>query len=249
MDPSTSPTGSVANKLKFSKLAQAVEEEFLAAQTQSPKCSRYSSPGRPNPQFFEPFPDEDVFEMSPTSGEKILNEWDRCWGTPPDEIIPGFMWLAQERGCLFMDRLPFDCFTHCVFATNRPVSPYPSENYLCIQLADDPDTDLQARFEETIAFIESARKHPNAKVMVHCRMGQSRSTTLLVAWMMSHYRCSLKDALLWVKERRKIICPNTGFFVQLQKYEKQLFGTISPSMSISQGRKAGCCSVSKLNGM
>eukprot|EP00656_Telonema_subtile_P012838 TRINITY_DN16497_c0_g1_i3.p1 TRINITY_DN16497_c0_g1~~TRINITY_DN16497_c0_g1_i3.p1 ORF type:complete len:179 (+),score=22.43 TRINITY_DN16497_c0_g1_i3:593-1129(+) len=178
-----------------------------------------------------------------------MNEWDRVWGTPPDEIIPGFLWLAQERGCLFMDQLPFDCFTHCVFATNKPHSPYPSENYLCIQLSDDPDTDLRARFEESNQFIEDARNTPNAKVIVHCRMGQSRSTTLVIAWVMSHFNCSMKEALLWTKARRELICPNTGFFVQLQKYEKELFGTAGPSFSLSQGRKAGCCSVSKLNGM
>lgn len=177
-----------------------------------------------------------------------MNEWDRVWGTPPDEIIPGFLYLAHERGCLFMDRLPFDSFTHCVFATNKPTSPYPAETYLCIQLSDDPDTDLRARFEESNAFIEDARRDPNARLLVHCRMGQSRSATLVAAWLMAHYRCSLKEALLWTKKHRELICPNTGFFVQLQKYEKELFGYGAPSISRDAARKAGVCSVSKLNG-
>ena len=69
------------------------------------------------------------------------------------------------------------------------------------------------RFEECNAFIEDARTHRDSRVLVHCRMGQSRSATLVVAYIMSHYKCSLKEALLWVKKHRELICPNTGYLM------------------------------------
>ena len=47
-----------------------------------------------------------------------------------------------------------------------------------------------SRFEESNSFIENARTQRDARVLVHCRMGQSRSATLVVAYIMSHYKCS-----------------------------------------------------------
>eukprot|EP00656_Telonema_subtile_P000483 TRINITY_DN10220_c0_g1_i9.p1 TRINITY_DN10220_c0_g1~~TRINITY_DN10220_c0_g1_i9.p1 ORF type:complete len:185 (+),score=63.43 TRINITY_DN10220_c0_g1_i9:199-753(+) len=175
-----------------------------------------------------------------------MSWWDRCHLTPPDEILPDFMWLGDKRGALVMNKLPFETFTHVVFATNELTSPYPARHYLCIKLSDDADTDLFSRFEECNQFIEEARRAPDSRVLVHCRMGQSRSTTLVVAYIMSHYQCSLKEAVLWVKQHREIICPNPGFFVQLQQYEKQLFGCEYPSLALGAARKQGVCSVSKL---
>jgi len=165
--------------------------------------------------------------------------------TNPDEIIPDFLWLGAKRSAIIQHEMPFDCYTHCVF-TNELTSPFPARKYLMVKLSDDPDTDLRARFEESNKFIESARQTKDARVLVHCRMGQSRSTTLVVAYMMSHFKSSLKETLLWIKKHRDTICPNTGFFTQLQQYEKELFGNDFPSISITAARKAGVCSVSKL---
>ena len=132
-----------------------------------------------------------------------------------------------------------------LFATNKPTSPYPARHYLCIELADDPDTDLAARFAESNEFIAKAHKQKGSKLLIHCRMGQSRSSTLVAAYLMWHYRCSLRDALVWTKERRRIIAPNTGFFIQMQQYEKELFGVSRSSISRDQARKLGVCSMGK----
>jgi len=192
--------------------------------------------------YYEPIIPEDV---SPTTGLPQLSVWDRMYGTPPDQILPDFMWLSGERGSLMMDQLPFAGFSHCLFSTNKRTSPYMAKNYLCVQLSDEPGTDLRTWFEKSNEFLENARNRPDSKVLVHCRMGQSRSCTLVAAYIMSHYKCSLKEALLWIKKHRDAVCPNTGFFVQLQKYEKELFGFNVPSISRTEAREAGVCSVSK----
>jgi len=66
---------------------------------------------------------------------------------------------------------------------------------------------------------------------------------------MWHFRCSLKEALEWVKQRRKLICPNTGFFIQLMEYERELFNVSHNSVSIQEARRRGYCSVGKVNGV
>lgn len=119
------------------------------------KTNPNSPPATPSPrtfhnatdmEHFEPYPQDDIFELSPSSGSMVMNEWDRMYCTPPDEIVPGFMWLAQERGAIMMHECSTDHFTHVLFATNKQKSPYPARNYHVIALPDDPDTDLRARY-------------------------------------------------------------------------------------------------------
>merc|ERR1711865_358354 len=218
---------------------QALSKKMDEEMAERYKVNPNSPPSTPSPRTFHnatdmehyaPYPDDDIFELSPSGGGMVMNEWDRMYCTPPDEIVPGFMWLAQERGVIMGHECTTDHFTHVLFATNKEKSPYPARNYHVINLPDDPDTDLRARFEDSNAWIDEAYKNTNTKLLIHCRMGQSRSTTMVVAWLMHHFRCTLKEALLWTKARRDIICPNTGFFVQMQAYEKELLGLERPSI-------------------
>ena len=187
-----------------------------------------------------------------------LETWDRLHGGPPDEILPDFMWLGGERDAIFMHEVQglhgFKDFTHVLFATNNDRTPYQAKFYHRIMVADTPDQDLKSHFEASNQFIEHARlwrgpKGEQAKVLVHCRQGQSRSTTLIVAYFMWHFRCSLKEALEWVKNRRKLICPNTGFFLQLMEFERDLFNVTYNSITVEDARRKELCSIGKINGI
>lgn len=57
------------------------------------------------------------------------------------------------------------------------------------------------------------------KVLVHCKMGISRSAATVTAFAMKEYRMSLKEALSHVKGRRSVVNPNDGFVAQLRDYE------------------------------
>ena len=57
------------------------------------------------------------------------------------------------------------------------------------------------------------------KVLVHCKMGISRSAATVTAFAMKEYQMSLKEALAHVKERRSVVNPNDGFVAQLRDYE------------------------------
>jgi len=136
-------------------------------------------------------------ELSSGGNGYELSTWDRLHGCPPDEILPDFMWLGGERNSLFMNemevRYGFTEFTHVLFATNHEKSPYKAKYYHRIMLADQPDQDLKEYFEAANIFIEqAARWHSprggGAKLLVHCRQGESRSSTLVVAYFMWHYR-------------------------------------------------------------
>ncbi|KAG7230284.1 hypothetical protein INR49_024388 [Caranx melampygus] len=70
-----------------------------------------------------------------------------------------------------------------------------------------------ANFEE----LQKNKKSGQA-VLVHCKMGVSRSASTVIAYAMKQQRWTLDVALAHVRERRSIIKPNEGFMKQLQTY-------------------------------
>ena len=80
-----------------------------------------------------------------------------------------------------------------------------------------------------VAFVDQARAEKR-KVLIHCAAGISRSTTLLLVYLMARLDMSLRDAFLLVKRRRPIVCPNSGFVKQLIHYETRLRG--APSVAL-----------------
>lgn len=57
------------------------------------------------------------------------------------------------------------------------------------------------------------------RVLVHCKMGVSRSAATVIAYAMKQYGWSLEQALRHVQELRPIVRPNPGFLRQLQTYQ------------------------------
>ncbi|MEQ2168934.1 hypothetical protein GOODEAATRI_019769, partial [Goodea atripinnis] len=55
-------------------------------------------------------------------------------------------------------------------------------------------------------------------VLVHCKMGVSRSASTVIAYAMKQQHWSLEEALAYVRDRRSIVKPNDGFLKQLQTY-------------------------------
>ncbi|KAF8848241.1 phosphatases II, partial [Acephala macrosclerotiorum] len=66
---------------------------------------------------------------------------------------------------------------------------------------------------------ESGSKPEVSKVLVHCRMGISRSATIIIAYLMRKKRLSAEDALAYVRVNRWIANPNANFMAQLKIWE------------------------------
>ncbi len=92
-----------------------------------------------------------------------------------------------------------------------------------INLWDSPSSNIKEHFDSTSEFIAQA-KSENSKVLVHCAAGISRSTSLLLAYLMKKENMDLRSAYLHVKQIRSIVQPNSGFVLQLIEYEKEVFG-------------------------
>lgn len=91
-------------------------------------------------------------------------------------------------------------------------------NYLNIRVYDDEKTDLLKHWDNTYKYITKAR-NAGSKVLVHCKMGVSRSASVVIAYAMKAYDWDFQRALKHVKEKRNCIKPNSSFISQLETYQ------------------------------
>lgn len=68
----------------------------------------------------------------------------------------------------------------------------------------------------TISHLHRAQ---GTRVLVHCKMGVSRSAATVLAYAMKQYGWGLEQALTHVQELRPTVRPNPGFLRQLQTYQ------------------------------
>ncbi len=101
---------------------------------------------------------------------------------------------------------------------------YPPEfTILHIKIADEMDVNISDHFDEALRFIsESIDNNHSNRILVHCEAGISRSSTIVIAYLMQYHHQSLKNAYEYVKQRKNNIDPNLNFFKQLIQFEKQL---------------------------
>jgi len=63
--------------------------------------------------------------------------------------------------------------------------------------------------------------YPAGKVMVHCKLGSSRSAAIVLAYLMLKRHLPAPEAVSLVRSKREI-CPNDGFLQQLCDLNEQL---------------------------
>jgi protein-tyrosine phosphatase len=97
-------------------------------------------------------------------------------------------------------------------------------NVLWINLSDDIGADVKQYFDQTNKFLYEC-KEKNEKVLVHCQMGISRSSSIILAYLMKYHHDTLYKAYNYLLERRRIAVPNYSFFIQLIRYENELRAT------------------------
>lgn len=90
--------------------------------------------------------------------------------------------------------------------------------YKTLQILDLPDTDITSYLEECSGFIELARQQDGV-VLVHCNAGVSRSSSVVVGYLMLREGLTFDDAYSQVKLARPSTRPNPGFYQQLQTYK------------------------------
>ena len=91
--------------------------------------------------------------------------------------------------------------------------------YMHITVKDEENVKIDKYFEDVAKFIDSTQ----GKVLVHCEMGVSRSSSFVIAYLMKYKQMTLSEAYHHVQSCRPTIHPNNGFFKQLIQFEAKLY--------------------------
>lgn len=89
-----------------------------------------------------------------------------------------------------------------------------------IPAEDIESYNLSVYFKDGVEFIEKNLQQTN--VLVHCFAGVSRSSTMVIAYLMKNKKMNYAKVLAEVRGKRSCVYPNNGFAKQLIAYEKSL---------------------------
>eukprot|EP00928_Gymnodinium_smaydae_P084015 TRINITY_DN67240_c0_g1_i1.p1 TRINITY_DN67240_c0_g1~~TRINITY_DN67240_c0_g1_i1.p1 ORF type:complete len:281 (-),score=37.69 TRINITY_DN67240_c0_g1_i1:155-997(-) len=129
------------------------------------------------------------------------------------------LFLASRRAVQCHDTIKNLRITSVVDLSTRGgnVASVSEANYLRIQVDDDP-----AEAEKLLSYIPLAlefvasRLKSGERVVVHCDKGQSRSASVILAWLMMTLDCDYEMALQTLLKHRPIVKPNDGFAAALR---------------------------------
>jgi len=96
-----------------------------------------------------------------------------------------------------------------------------------IPIADRWDENILVHLDRTTEFIRAAlAENEGNKVLVHCFQGISRSATVVCAYIIAQAANGMTatEAIDLVRVKRGIVCPNTGFRIQLATYSERFVG-------------------------
>ncbi|TKY60225.1 Protein-tyrosine-phosphatase MKP1 [Spatholobus suberectus] len=93
--------------------------------------------------------------------------------------------------------------------------------YKTLWLQDSPSEDITSILYDVFDYFEDVRQQ-GGRVLVHCCQGVSRSTSLVIAYLMWREGQSFEDAFHFVKNARGVTNPNMGFACQLLQCQKRV---------------------------
>nr|XP_046235212.1 dual specificity protein phosphatase 16 [Scatophagus argus] len=140
----------------------------------------------------------------------------------PTRILP-HLYLGCQRDVLNKDLMQQNDIAYVLNASNTCPKPdfIPESHFLRVPVNDSFCEKILPWLDRSVEFIEKA-KASNARVLVHCLAGISRSATIAIAYIMKRMDLSLDEAYRFVKEKRPTISPNFNFLGQLLDFEKKI---------------------------
>jgi len=144
----------------------------------------------------------------------------------PTRLLPGLFVSGAVEANSF-HTLRHLGITHVLNATEDLLLPDEDHCFasvLRVPLRDVEEEDIRPHLPLAAAFIDDAMAQGGG-VLVHCHAGQSRSCTIVLAWLMIHREFTLRRAVDFLQRHRPQAAPNAGYMAALIALEDELFGT------------------------
>ena len=137
------------------------------------------------------------------------------------EIYPN-LFIGNMSTSFNKDLLKQKGITHIVSAIGGFKPPYPKDfKYHVVNALDTSGFNIKPYLNDACFFIEYALKNFR-KVYVHCMCGVSRSSTIIVAYLLDKMRDKTPEEIIeYLQTIRPVINPNSGFRKQLNEYANE----------------------------
>ena len=141
------------------------------------------------------------------------------------EVTKG-LFIGSQDAAANHDGLKAHGVTHILNVACYVKNFFPDEFvYKAEPLYDEPSFRITPYFDPCADFIHNALEG-GGSVLCHCNAGISRSSSLILAYLMKWRNLSLVDGLEMVRAVRPFARPNVGFMDALKEYEKSLAGGV-----------------------
>lgn len=138
-----------------------------------------------------------------------------------NEVCTG-VYISDFASACNVEELKKNGITHIVTAIKGVGKMYPDDfEYYEVDIVDRNYSNISDYFDACSDFIDKA-VNDEKKVLIHCKCGVSRSTTLIAAYLIKKKNYSTDGALEMIKKCRKCANPNEGFIQQLRDYESDI---------------------------
>ena len=136
-------------------------------------------------------------------------------------IVPDLYLASQNEASHFITNASADIVINAAFEVSFPF--IRNTTLLNLNWYDEPQQEINQNdtLFRVIDIIDSYLTH-NQRVVVNCFAGVSRSTTIVIAYIIYKYKLTLLEALQFVRSKRNIVNPNPGFIQQLKNLEPLL---------------------------
>lgn len=144
---------------------------------------------------------------------------------PITEVIPGKLFLGCENHAFNEDKLLALGITHILSLTDRinAIEGIEQEHFV---MNDSGRTELKKVMKKVHPFMKRATQRKN-KLYVHCKLGQNRSATVVISFLMKIRGLTLYQAHKMLKEMRPLVQVHQNYAKMLLKLDKELFGETS----------------------
>ena len=152
--------------------------------------------------------------------EKAMQSRNNSSWCASDILGDGTLFLGSANDAVDTEALKQHKITHVLNATKEcGVVEGLDIKTLRIAVRDHCDAPLNEHFAEAAKWIIEALKE-GGRVLVHCKGGISRSSTLVAAFLMVSREMTCEAALDLIRSRRSMISPNIGFLLSLEAFEQ-----------------------------
>jgi len=140
--------------------------------------------------------------------------------TPLTQVLPK-LYLGSEQDAEQADKLAGLGITHVISIVGggRYKDLYPKHMY--IPLRDNGLSNLIEEIDNSYDFAMESQES-DSKLFIHCQLGQNRSASFAIGFLMKSKNLSFHEAYTLLKEKRKLIHPHKNYVEQLRQYDLEL---------------------------